>query len=73
MVWSTDADDAKVLLNIPFPMNYVTIDQFALNLVDIFPGNTLHVSCKSLLKSLHFILAQSGNSIIATACPLKSG
>ena len=25
-----------------------------------------------LLKSLHFILAQSGNSIIATACPLKS-
>ena len=26
--------------------------------------------CK--LKSLHFILAQSGNSIIATACPLKS-
>ena len=27
---------------------------------------------KSSLKSLHFILAQSGNSIIATACPLKS-
>ena len=24
------------------------------------------------VKSLHFILAQSGNSIIATACPLKS-
>ena len=24
------------------------------------------------IKSLHFILAQSGNSIIATACPLKS-
>ena len=24
------------------------------------------------LKSFHFILAQSGNSIIATACPLKS-
>ena len=24
------------------------------------------------LKSLHFILAQSGNSIIATVCPLKS-
>ena len=24
-----------------------------------------------LLKSLHFILAQSGDSIIATACPLK--
>ena len=27
---------------------------------------------KLQLKSLHFILAQSGNSIIATACPLKS-
>ena len=25
----------------------------------------------TLLKSLHFILAQSENSIIATACPLK--
>ena len=25
-----------------------------------------------ILKSLHFILAQSGNSIIATAYPLKS-
>ena len=24
------------------------------------------------LKSLQFILAESGNSIIATACPLKS-
>ena len=24
------------------------------------------------LKCLHFVLAQSGNSIIATACPLKS-
>ena len=29
-------------------------------------------SVSSSLKSLHFILAQSGNSIIATACPLKS-
>ena len=25
-----------------------------------------------LIKSLHFILAQSGNSLIAAACPLKS-
>ena len=25
-----------------------------------------------VIKSLQFILAQSGNSIIATACPLKS-
>ena len=25
----------------------------------------------SFLKSLHFILAQSGNFIITTACPLK--
>ena len=26
----------------------------------------------SVIKSLHFILAQSGNSIIVTACSLKS-
>ena len=25
------------------------------------------------IKSFHFILAQSGNSMITTACPLKSG
>ena len=25
MLWSTDADDAKMLLDIPFPMNYVII------------------------------------------------
>ena len=33
-----------------------------------------HVAKESFteLKSLHFILAQSGNSITATACPLKS-
>ena len=34
MVWSTDADDAKILPDIPFPMNYVIIDQLALHLVD---------------------------------------
>ena len=27
MVLSTDADDAKMLLDIPFPMNYVITDQ----------------------------------------------
>ena len=35
MVWSTDADDVKMLLDIPFLINYVIIDQLALNLVDV--------------------------------------
>ena len=39
----------KMLLDIPFPMNYVIIDQLALNLVDTFLDNTLHILCKSLL------------------------
>ena len=49
IVWSNDADDVKMLLDIPFPMNYVIIDQLALNLVDIVLNNTLKTSCKSLL------------------------
>ena len=40
MVWSTDADDVKMVRNIPFPLNYVIIDQLALNLVHIFLNNT---------------------------------
>ena len=35
MVWSNDADDAKMLLDIPFPLNYVIIVQLSLNLVDV--------------------------------------
>ena len=49
LVWSTDADDAKILLDISFPMNYEIIDQLALNLIDICLGNTLQILCKSLL------------------------
>ena len=49
MVWSTDADDAKMILDILFPMNYVTIDQLALNLVDICLNSTLQMLCKLLL------------------------
>ena len=49
MVWSTDADDAKVLLGIPIPMNYLIIDQLVLNSVDICLDNTLQISGKSLL------------------------
>ena len=30
-----------------------------------------HLNFILYVKSLHFILAQSGNSIIASACPLK--
>ena len=50
MVWSTDEDDAKMLLDIPFQMNYVIIDQLALNLVDICFDNTLLISCESFAK-----------------------
>ena len=49
MVWSADADDAKMLPDIPFLMNCVIIGQLALNLVDIYLDNTLHISCELLL------------------------
>ena len=49
MVRLTDADDAKMLLDIPFPRNYVIIDQLALNIVDICLRKTLQMLCKSLL------------------------
>ena len=49
MVCSTNADGAKMLLDIPFSMHYVKIDQLALNLVDICFDNTLQILCKSLL------------------------
>ena len=49
IVWSTDADNAKMLLDIPFPMNQVTTDQLAFNLVDICPDNMIQISCNSLL------------------------
>ena len=38
MAWSTDAENAKMLLDIPSPMNNAINDQLALNLVDtVFP------------------------------------
>ena len=49
MIWSTDTDDANMLLGIPFPMNCVIIDQLALNLVAICLDNMLKILCKSLL------------------------
>ena len=49
MVRSTDADDAKMLLEILFPMSYVIIDQLALNLVDIWFNNTLHKKSNCML------------------------
>ena len=49
MVWSTDADDAKTLLDVPFPMNYVMIYQLTWNLIDICLDNMLQILCKSLL------------------------
>ena len=38
----------------------------------IILGVILEWLTSQILKSLHFILAQSGNSVTATACPLKS-
>ena len=49
MVWSTVADDAKMLLDILFPMNYVIIDHLTLNLADIGLDNKLKILCKSFL------------------------
>ena len=49
MVWSNDGDEAKMLLDISFPINHVILDQLALKLVDICLDNTLQMLCKSLL------------------------
>ena len=38
---ATAPDDAKMLLDIPFPMNHVIIDQLALNLINIYLDNTV--------------------------------
>ena len=56
MAWSTDARDAKMLLDIPFPMNKVINDQLVFNLVDICPDNMLSLSYKSSL-----CFAKTGN------------
>ena len=44
-----------MLLDIPFPMNYVIIDQLALNLVDICLANALYMLCKFLLCFQKFV------------------
>ena len=44
-VWSTDADDAKMLLDIPFPMSQVITDQLAFNSVNICLDNMLQILC----------------------------
>ena len=43
MVWSTGADDAKMLLDIPFPINHVINNQLAFNLVDICLDSMLQI------------------------------
>ena len=48
-VWSADADDAKMLLDIPFPMNQVITDRLTFNLVDICLDNTPQILCNLLL------------------------
>ena len=53
------------------------IGRGCLSLLCSFPGGHLiraNIQCGhcKVVKSLHFILAQSRNSIIAIACPLKS-
>ena len=41
IVWLTDTDEAKTLLDIPLIINCVIIDQLAMNLVDICLDNML--------------------------------
>ena len=43
MLFSTYADNVKMVIDIPLPMNYVVVDQSALNLVDIWLDNTPHI------------------------------
>ena len=49
MAWSTDDEDARILLEIPSPIINATNDQLTLKLVDISFDNTPQISCKSLL------------------------
>ena len=46
MIWSTDEEDAKMLLDIPSPMNNVISDPFTLELTDISLNNTRQKLCK---------------------------
>ena len=45
MAWSADANNAKMLLDIPSTINNVLNDQLALNLGDICYDNTLQIKC----------------------------
>ena len=49
MVWLTDAENAKMLRDIPFPMIGVINDHLALNSFGIFLDGTPQILCKSLL------------------------
>ena len=49
LVWSANAYDDKMLLDIPVPMNYVMIDQLALSLAGFCLDNMLQISSKLLL------------------------
>ena len=43
-----DAEDAKMQVNIHFPINFAVNNELGINLVDICLGDTLQISCKSL-------------------------
>ena len=49
MAWSNDAEDAKILLDIPSQINDGINVKLTLGLVDIYLDNTLQVLCKPLL------------------------
>ena len=49
MTQSTHEEDAKMLLDIPSPVNDVVNDQLTLKLIDICFENMLLILCKSLL------------------------
>ena len=66
--WSTDAEDAKMLPDIPSLMNNIINDQLAFNLVDILLDNTLQI-LKSLLFFAHIM--KIDNSKISKICPVR--
>ena len=45
----SDAEDANILLDTPFPMSNVITNQLALNLVYICFDNMVQILCKSLV------------------------
>ena len=55
MAWSRNEEEARMLMDIPSPMNNAINDQLNLKSVDICFDNMSQISCKSLLCFAKFL------------------